>query len=158
MDRTELLRAHIDSVYSGIGDDDERRCAFVHSYGVAFAAALLAKKRGLDPELAVMSGMLHDFFVYSNYADENCYKDHGRRGAVFVRDVLGKLALTTDAETDIICNAIAVHCDKDQVHEAYCELLKDADVLQHNLYNPMFPTAPHEIKRYSQLQNELNIK
>ncbi|MDF2545051.1 MAG: hypothetical protein K0S47_4769 [Herbinix sp.] len=45
-------------------NDRDRRVAYVHLYGVAQACALIAKKRGVDIELAIMAGMLHDLYTY----------------------------------------------------------------------------------------------
>ena len=37
-----------------IDDEDKRISATAHLYGVSLAAQILAKKRGLDPELVVL--------------------------------------------------------------------------------------------------------
>ena len=60
MDRTERVRQIVDEILRGQPDDLERRCGFVHLYGVAQACALLALKRGLDAETGTIAGMLHD--------------------------------------------------------------------------------------------------
>ena len=57
-----------------------------------------------------------------------------------------------------ICAAIARHRIKDQVHGAYDELLKDADVLQHTLYNTQLPPIGKERARLSALWRELGIE
>ena len=44
-------------------DIDGRTSAIAHLNGVALAAVMLAKKRGFDPEIAAMAGMLHDMHI-----------------------------------------------------------------------------------------------
>ena len=47
-----------------IDDADKRAKAVAHLHGVSLAAAILAKKRGQDAELATMAGLLHDLWAY----------------------------------------------------------------------------------------------
>ena len=47
-------------------DAEERRCAYLHLYGVAQACAMLALKRNENAELAIIAGMLHDIYSYTN--------------------------------------------------------------------------------------------
>ena len=58
--RIEKVRELVDEILLNMSDPAERRCAYLHLYGVAQACALLALKRGEDVELAVIAGMLHD--------------------------------------------------------------------------------------------------
>lgn len=90
MSRLKELRAYVDNKLNKI-DDDKRISAVAHLYGVALAAQVLAKKRGLDPELAAMAGMLHDMHAYKT----GSYDDHAHLGADLARKILGKLELTT---------------------------------------------------------------
>lgn len=43
-------------------DDKERRCAYLHLYGISRACALLALKCEGNVELAAIAGMLHDIY------------------------------------------------------------------------------------------------
>ena len=43
------------------------------------------------------------------------------------------------------------------IHSAFDEILKDADVLQHCLYNPLFPMMEHEKCRFQNLLSEFGI-
>lgn len=70
MNRIEILRQYIDNMIFNMSDDEERRCAYVHLYGVAQYCALIALKRGENAELAIMAGMLHD--VYSDFNRCRC--------------------------------------------------------------------------------------
>lgn len=65
MNRIEIVREKVDEILLNMKDAEERRCAYVHLYGVAQACALLAKKRKENMELAVIAGMLHDIYSYA---------------------------------------------------------------------------------------------
>jgi HD superfamily phosphodiesterase len=136
-----------------MSDVEERRCAYVHLYGVAQSCALIALKRGENAELAAMAGMLHDLYSYANM-DTN---DHAHKGAVLAKEVLTALKIATEEETKMICDAIYTHSEKGLVHPAFNEILIDADVLQHCLYNPMFEIKPNEKSRYERLKIEFGI-
>lgn len=56
MNRIEILRKHIDEILLNMTDVEERRCAYLHLYGVAQSSALIALKRGENAELATMEG------------------------------------------------------------------------------------------------------
>ena len=60
MGRLSDLRTHVNYELEMIPDQKTRTGAAAHLYGVSLAATMLAKKRGLDPELASMAAMLHD--------------------------------------------------------------------------------------------------
>jgi len=162
MDRIEKLREHVDELLVSLKDADDRRCAYVHLYGVAFACALIAKKRGVNAELAVMAGMLHDLYTYVmkdavNYDDEKVKEiiaNHAENGAIYAREVLNKWQLTTEGETDAICAAIHNHSSKGGTFSELDEVLIDADVLQHCFYNPLFPIVAWEQERYDNLMKE----
>ena len=59
--RVDTIRKYVDAMLLQNKDDRDRRCGYVHLYGVGVLAALIAMKRGHDkkyPELAEMSGTL----------------------------------------------------------------------------------------------------
>ena len=60
MDRIEKVREVVDVILLEMSDDQFRRHAYVHLYGVSQACALLAMKRNENVELATIAGMLHD--------------------------------------------------------------------------------------------------
>lgn len=154
VNRIEKLRKYIDEILLNLKDTGERRCGYLHLYGVSQACAFIALKRNQDVELATMAGMLHDLHSYKAMNTEN----HAELGAVLARQVLEELSLTTENETDLICSAIRNHSSKVTAHSAFDELLKDADVLQHYLYNPLFPVMEHEKCRLQNLLSEFGIK
>ena len=60
MGRLKDLRAYVNAELNKMEDEDKRNSAIVHLYGVSLAATMIAKKRGLDWEIASMAAMLHD--------------------------------------------------------------------------------------------------
>jgi len=132
MSRIEVLRKYIDEVLVNMTDVVERRSAYVHLYGVAQSCSLIALKRGENVELAVMAGMLHDIYSYAKMDTV----DHAHKGAVLAREILESLQITNSVETEMICNAIYTHSEKESVHSDFNEVLKDADLFQSWLYNP----------------------
>lgn len=153
MNRIEVLREYIDNILLNMTDAQERRCSYVHLYGVAQCCALIALKRGENAELATMAGMLHDIYSYAKMDT----KDHAHKGADLAKEILTSLHITNEDETKVIYDAIYTHSEKGLVHTDFNEILKDADVLQHCLYNPMFEIMPHEKNRYEKLKIEFDI-
>lgn len=133
--RIDTVRRYVDEMLKACEDSEVARCGYVHLYGVGQACALIALRRGHDrayAELAEIAGMLHD---YSTYQD-NMREDHARRSSDRARAILTQTGEFTPKETDMICQAIRRHSDKEQIHEEMDEILKDADVMQHWLRNP----------------------
>ena len=60
-------------------------------------------------------------------------------------------------EIDIICKAIYNHSDKLKTHSSFSEVLIDADVMQHCLYNPFYEVADHEKVRFEKLKLEFGL-
>jgi uncharacterized protein len=89
MGRLKDLRKYVDSELNKLEDTDMRNRAIVHLYGVSLAATMIAKKRGLDTELASMSAMLHDLYAYKI----GSYDDHAHKGADLARQILSELEL-----------------------------------------------------------------
>lgn len=110
-------------------------------------------KRNLNVELATTCGMLHDIFYMSGGTSDH----HAAKGAEQAETILKKMKLYSDDEIKIITTAISRHSDKTHIHEPYDELLKDADVMDHCLYNPAFPIAQKEKERYHNLLTEFGI-
>ena len=154
MDRVERVRKIIDEILLNMTDHEERRCAYLHLYGVSQACALLSIKRKENVELAVIAGMLHDIYSYANMDSQ----DHAHKGAVMARNILDSLNTFSEEEKNLICTAIYNHSDKSIVHDSLDEILKDADVMQHVLYNPLWDIKQHEQKRFSSLKKELALE
>ena len=152
-DRIERLRAGVDKILLKMPDANERRCAYLHLYGVSQACAMIALKRGENLELALAAGMLHDIYTYST-GDS---KEHGPKGAIMAREILGELSLFSAEETEQICRAIACHSDKQKSHAPLSEVLIDADVWQHYMYHPVLHAYAHEKERIAKLKKEFGI-
>lgn len=151
--RIEKVRAYVDDVLLHMTDTVERRCAYVHLYGVAQACAMIAQKRKENVELAIVAGMLHDIYSYKTMD----HRDHAHKGAVMAKEILDELDIFNDIETDMICDAIYKHSDKAETHASFTEILIDADVLQHCLYNPFITVSESEKKRFENLKREFSL-
>ena len=154
MSRLKELRKYVNSVLYKMEDEDKRTSAIVHLNGVALAATMLAKKRGFDPEVAAMAGVLHDLHAYKT----GSYDEHEHKGAELAREILEELELTSPEETDMICSAIYHHGDKLVVDGEFDELLKDADVISHTLNDPTKDIKDKEKARFENLCKEFGMK
>lgn len=153
MSRLKELRKYVDQELNKMEDVDKRNGAFVHLYGVSLAATMIAKKRGLDPELSAMAAMLHDLYAYQN----GTYEEHEHKGAELARSILRELKLTEETETDLICSAIYHHGDKHVVDSPMDEVLKDADVIHHCMNDISKPVKEKEQARFDKLCGEFGI-
>lgn len=153
MDRIEAVRDAVDGILRDMTDSEEMKFAYIHLYGVAQAAALIAEKRGENAELAVVAAMLHDIYSYKNAYTA----DHAHKGAVIARAILNELNLFSIEEVNLICSAIRRHSGKGTVDTPFDEVLKDADAMQHILYNPLFAVRDQELERFYHLKAEFGL-
>lgn len=153
MSRLKELRKYVDVELNKMENADKRTSAIAHLYGVSLAATMIAKKRGLDPEIASMAAMLHDLHAYKT----GSYDDHAHLGADLAREILRELKLTDEAETDMICSAIYHHDDKLVTDSPMDEVLKDADVVDHCLKDSSKPVKEKEQARYDKLCAEFGM-
>ena len=154
MERIQAVQKYVDQVLQNIDDQAERECAYKHLYGVSQACALLAMKRRENIELAAIAGLLHDLYTYQR-GDST---DHAHKGSILAKDILTSLGCFSDDEVAMVARAIDYHSDKAAKHSSFDEILKDADVLQHCLYNPLKDIAEHEKERFSAIRNELGLR
>ncbi len=153
MSRLKELRKYVDKVLNKMDDEDKRISAAAHLYGVSLAATMIAKKRGLDPEIASMAAMLHDLHAYKT----GSYDDHAHKGAELAGKILGKLELTDEAETEMICSAIYHHDDKLATDSPMDEVLKDADVIHHCMNDLSKAIKEKEQARFDKLCKEFGM-
>ncbi len=153
MSRLKALRKHVDEKINEMEDSDKRTGAIAHLYGVSLAATMIAKKRGLDPEILAMAAMLHDLHAYTG----GSYDDHAHKGADLAREILNELKLTDEKETDLICSAIYHHDDKLVIDAPADEALKDADVIDHCLKDPSKAIKEKEQVRFDKLCEEFGL-
>lgn len=153
MGRLKELRKYVETEINKMEDPDKRNSALVHLYGVSLAATMIAKKRGLDPEIASMAAMLHDLHAYKT----GSYDDHAHKGADLAREIFGELKPTDDNETEMICSAIFHHDDKLVTDSPMDEALKDADVIHHVMNDLSKDIKEKEQARYDKLCDEFGM-
>ncbi len=125
MNRVEAVRAYADKILSAL-PPEKRQAAVLHTYGIAECCALIALRRGLDAEIAFVSGLLHDLYAYW----VGRYLCHAQSGAEMARPFLRDLYLFSEEEQILILSAVYRHANKELVNGPYDEVLKDADTLQ----------------------------
>ena len=152
MNRIEVIRQLVDDILRQQQDKEESRCGFVHLYGVSAICSLLALKRGLNSELCTIAGTLHDIWSYKT----GNHIDHARLSSIEAKRIMKEVGYFSAEEITTICNAISNHSDKKSINDLYDEVLKDADVLQHYLYNTTFPVEEHEKERLNKVLKELD--
>lgn len=154
MNRVEKIRKFMDDLLEAQQDYEVRRCGYVHLYGVSLFAVMLAEKRGLDRELASVVGMMHDIKSFRT-GDAS---DHAVLGAREAEQILMGFEEFSPGEREIICRAISEHSRKTETDGEYSELIKDADVLHHYLYNPVFGVPVKEEPRLRRLLHEIGCR
>lgn len=102
-----------------------------HSIRVANICREIAAKEGMDEELAVIAGLLHDIaYGVMDTSEGYDWSNHGRDGARIARPFLESLELEAQAVEDI-CYAIAIHVDDKADFEGrrcpFTETVGDAD-------------------------------
>lgn len=155
--RLETLRNEIDRLIlrgNPEGNYDRLRMYISHMYGVARFCTLLAMKRNVNVELAATCGMLHDIYYMTGGNGDH----HAAKGAQQAQAILKNLSTYSDEEINVITAAVLRHSDKRTIHGPYDELLKDADVMDHCLYNADFPIAEWEAARYENLRMEFGLQ
>jgi HD superfamily phosphodiesterase len=154
--RLDEARNLIDPLIKGIKDEESKRGAYVHLYGVGLLASLIALKRGCSrkiAELAEIAGMLHDLLTYVDRAEDT--DDHAHKCADYAKEhVLKKLKSFTDEELDMIYFGIYNHSDKGIKGSRFDEIIKDADAAQHALRNPQ-ENYFYQMPRVQQVLKEL---
>lgn len=150
--RIEILRAHIDKL---VASKKRGNLWYVerHMFSVSTFAAMIALKRGLDPEIATMIGLLHDISTLLTDDPGN----HAALGCLTAQEILDQLDIVSAEERNTICTAIKNHSLKHMLHEPYSELAKDADVMSHYFFNISFPPDEREKKRIAQILAEFGI-
>ena len=138
--RLEILRNEMNKLIYASSDP---RKYFAHLYFVSLFCTLLALKRELNVELASTCGMLHDIANVNGSGG-----DHALKGSEEAEELLKTINLYNEEEINIITTAISRHSDKKAIHEPYDEILKDADVMSHCLYNYDFFPRQDEIVQY----------
>ena len=152
-DRIEAVRDIVGGILEQAPNASLRADGYVHIFGVAQACTMIAMKRGKNVELAAAAGYLHDIATYSEGYSEN----HAHRGAEMSRRILQETGLFSEEEIEKICTAIRYHSDKKVTHGGLDEILKDADVLQHCMFDPGY-VSKKEKERFKSLCGEFGLQ
>ncbi|MCL2791997.1 MAG: HD domain-containing protein [Spirochaetaceae bacterium] len=151
--RVEILRNFIQRNIPNRDNNEERLELYMHMYAVSQFCAMIALKRNQNAELAAMAGLLHDLHTYKTLDS----KGHAKKGAVLAKEILKTLNVTTDEETEKICSAIYSHSKKKNKHSDFTEVLVDADVLQHYLYNTELAIIEKDKERLKKIIKEFGL-
>lgn len=153
MNRISMIKQYVDKIIENIPSTEERKEAYIHTYGVAQCCSIIAEKRGLNPEIAYISGLLHDIYAY--YTES--YLCHAQSGADMARPAIRNMDIFSDDEKMIILSAIFYHSNKELIHDEYDEVLKDADILQRYLNDSCSSVFQLAIPRLNNVLNEFKI-
>lgn len=153
MDRMRVMH-FADRLFNQIDEPVWRIRAISHSHAVAALAALLARRRGLNVELAAICGYLHDLAAF-----ERCsYEEHAFLGAERAVEVLRELGETDEKILACVRSAVLRHDDLDKTDEQMDEVLKDADLLDNAQMKARKDLRPVEAERLQRVYIELGIR
>lgn len=168
MDRVSRIELHIvDMLLNSDLTEAERDSSVAfelkHQSSVCQLGRIMAKKRGLDIEVAAVGALLHDIAVIA----EGNYADHAKRGAVIAADILERTGGFDAAEIATICRLIANHSDKHVYSDdPWIEFGKDVDILDCFLYPraideyflaKTLPSAKEYLHRAQQVWREFGL-
>ncbi|MBT2764073.1 CHAP domain-containing protein [Paenibacillus sp. ISL-20] len=152
--RVESIRILVNEMISSMDSTLKKQEASVRLYGVSSIASIIAMKRGIEPEIAAVAGLLHYFYHYKT----GIIHYPGINSAEAVRPIIRDLGIFSKEEQLVILRAIFYQDQREQTHSLYDELIKDAIVLHKFLQN-MDQTVPHlDIKRLLNLLDEFSIE
>lgn len=151
--RIEQVRGYVDGVIRRIPNYDLRKEALIHLYGVSQACGMIAMKRKENVELAVVAGMLHDIWTYTKMDS----KEHAHKGAGLAKEILKGMGIFEEEEIETVCHAIYHHSGKAICQEPFDEVLKDADVWEHCMYDPQKEPSAKEYARFEKLKGEFGL-
>ena len=85
INRIEVISAVVSEMIATL-PEERRQKAYIHLFGTAQTAGLIALRRGVNAELAQISGLLHDYRKYltgvdEKHAEESADADTGKDGA-----------------------------------------------------------------------------
>lgn len=116
--------------------------AYFHSIQVTQICMMLSKERHLDIELCAIIGLFHDYSQFIRLSSFN----HAKYSSEMIYELLLQYPFTEE-EINIIVTAIKNHSDKENIHDDYSELIKDADLLVKYYDDPLTVFKPYEEKR-----------
>jgi len=90
-------------------------------------------------------------------AIQEVIKNHRTDGTIWLHEVLPKWGLTTDEETNTLCDAIQGGVSKDNKTLELERLVNDANVLQFYFYNPIDTEITFDNERVENLLFEFGL-
>ena len=100
----------------------------------ACIAAILARKRGEDMDVAQTAAYLHDVWLHLHAPyDEATVKAHAHEGAVMAERFMREMGEYSDDEIGTVVTMIENHDFTAQTDDPMSEIMKDADMLSHYL-------------------------
>ncbi|MBI5227189.1 HD domain-containing protein [Candidatus Micrarchaeota archaeon] len=165
LNRSEKIQAWIVNELLNSKIPNEKRESSIqwelkHSSGVIQLARLLAQKRNLNEELAVVAAGLHDVHVIVN----GTYDNHARLGAQIAKPMLEQSGQFSNGEIKQICDGIGNHSDKHLYSsDPFVELIKDADCFDcffygDKVYDYKDPSVlKHYYKRIIKIREEAGL-
>lgn len=151
--RLESIRVIVDEMLHTLPNANNRRDAYVHLYGVSNFAVMLARQRELNPDIAAIAGLLHDYYLVKTGIQDF----HDQNGAEAVRPILRDMGIFSVEEQTTILSAIFHHSNQSSIHGEYDEVIKDADVLQRYFYNSDQKVNRVDAARLNRILGELSI-
>ncbi len=155
-EKTSYIQSVVLDMIAAMPDRNAQRKFCIHSCGVSLICGLLAAKRGLDPELAAVMGLLHDIYAIA----KGTYEAHDVLGANMAQEIMMEHGGFSEYEISAVHSAILRHDALDNFsHGPYDELLKDADVLQpfYQSIQKLEAISPQRKARMERLFEELGI-
>lgn len=150
---------HMEEIYALLSDLEQEKMdrdypiswERVHATSCAQIGRLLAKKRGVDLELAALACSLHDIGRWHTGRQA----DHARHGEEPVRRFLERNSLPKEMKENIV-QAVIHHSEKENVGTPLVEIVKDADILDCYLHGDEI-TKPFHIARLELLLKNLGM-
>jgi uncharacterized protein len=124
----------------------------VHMVSCSKIGQLLAIKRRVDPEMAAIACVLHDYGRIITGRQAN----HAHNGYLPLKDLLNEYGLFTAEEIEILAQAAKNHSSKQKIGTEIEEIVKDADVLDCYQYGQTLE-RPEQRDRLAAVLAELGI-
>ena len=123
----------------------------VHAVSCAQLGRMLARKRGVDTEMAALACSIHDIGRWVTGRQN----DHARNGEEPARRFLENYPLSATEKEEII-KATVHHSEKDKIGTPLEEIVKDADILDCYFHGEEI-VKPHHAARLKKLVEELGL-
>jgi len=122
----------------------------IHMASCAKVGLILARRRGIDGELAAIACAVHDI----GRIVTGRHKDHAEAGFEPVQVFLKSLGFMTDEEIAQIAPAVRNHSKKGEIGTPLEELVKDADLIDFRQYGFDFEREDQRL-RFERIGGEI---